>query len=122
MIALMLTGLANDGRGCSGSSKAAWLAGRMPFDQGKYVCAQIRVRRQGLEPRTRGFVSVVPAVLGGLPPGSRVDCWGAPHALPAPTSQESARNTRNAQRCDRYSFHEPFHGIPAWRGEFGHQA
>src|SRR5215472_13748755 len=29
-----------------------------------------RVRRLGLEPRTRGFVSVVPVVLGGLPPGS----------------------------------------------------
>jgi hypothetical protein len=61
------------------------------------------VRRQGLEPRTRGL---------------RVDCWGAPHALPAPTSQESARNAHNAQGCDRYSFHEPFHGIPARPGEF----
>jgi hypothetical protein len=49
--------------------------------------------------------------------GLRVDCWAAPHALPAPTSQESARNARNAQRCGLCSFHEPFHGIVAWRCE-----
>ncbi len=59
-----------------------------------YVSAGQRVRRQGLEPRTRGL---------------RVDCCGAPPALPAPTSQGSARNARNARGCDWCSFHEPFH-------------
>jgi hypothetical protein len=51
--------------------------------------------------------------------GLRVDCWGAPHALPAPTSQECAQNARNAQECRRCSFHEPFHGIGARPRELG---
>jgi hypothetical protein len=64
-----------------------------------------RVRRQGLEPRTRGL---------------RVDCSGAPNALPAPTSQESARNARNAHECGLRSFHEPFHAVPGPAREVRH--
>jgi hypothetical protein len=52
--------------------------------------------------------------------GLRVDCWAAPHALPAPTPQESAQNARNARGCGLRSFHEPFHGIPGQAREIRH--
>ena len=46
----------------------------------------------------------------------RVDCWGAPNALPARTSQKSARNARNAHECGLRSFH----GIPGQSREIRH--
>jgi hypothetical protein len=55
-----------------------------------------------LEPRTRGL---------------REGCYGAASALPARTPQEYARKARNAQGCDRWSFHEPFHDVLALPGD-----
>jgi hypothetical protein len=54
-----------------------------------------QVRRQGLEPRTRGL---------------RVGCWAAADALPAPTAHLTAPQAANTQAFGRYSFHDPFHG------------
>ena len=63
---------------------------------GRYTCRS--AARSGRDARTSG--------LG-------VDCCGAPPALPAPTSRESARNAHNAQETGRHSFHESFHGSHA---------
>ena len=46
------------------------LSARTARQLNRHLPRSARVRRQGLGPRTRGFVSVVPVVLGGLPPGS----------------------------------------------------
>ena len=66
--------------------------------RGLRLTRSARVRRQGLEPRTRGL---------------RVDCWAAPYALPARTSQESAPNARNAQAATGTRSTKAFHGIHA---------
>jgi len=50
MITLVPMGTANDGRRCSGPIKGSVVGGQDAAWPG-----QIRVRRQGLEPRTRGL-------------------------------------------------------------------
>ena len=60
---------------------------------GKALCCSARVRRQGLEPRTRGL---------------RVGRSGVPGVLPAQCPHADARKAQGYSRC---SFHEPFHGI-----------
>jgi len=54
------------------------------------------VRRQGLEPRTRGL---------------RVDRWAAADALPARIAHVNAPKAPTTRACDRRSFHEPFHDL-----------
>jgi hypothetical protein len=55
-----------------------------------------RVRRQGLEPRTRGL---------------REDRLAALGLLPAHTAPPCARNAHNALSTRCRPFHEPFHGV-----------
>ena len=64
-----------------------------------------RVRRQGLEPRTRGL---------------RVGCSESADALPAPISQTKAPECTDGTVTRQYSFHEPFHGIDARPRRIGH--
>jgi len=54
-----------------------------------------RVRRQGLEPRTRGL---------------REGRLAAQSAPPAQTAQLDALKAQNAQAVGLETFHEPFHG------------
>ena len=54
-----------------------------------------QVRRQGLEPRTRGL---------------RVDRWAAANALPARIAHVNAPEACNTRTSGRYPFHDPFHG------------
>ena len=53
------------------------------------------MRRQGLEPRTRGL---------------RVDCWTAANALTAWIAYVNAPDAHNTRAFGRCSFHDPFHG------------
>jgi hypothetical protein len=56
---------------------------------------QKRVRRQGLEPRTRGL---------------RVARWAAAEALPARIAHLDAPEAPDTRASGRCSFHDPFHG------------
>ena len=58
---------------------------------------QVRVRRQGLEPRTRGL---------------RADCSAASGVLPAQMPNADARKAYIAQGCGWRSSHESSHGTP----------
>jgi hypothetical protein len=64
-------------------------------------CSSGRVRRQGLEPRTRGL---------------RVDCLAAPGALPAQIPHANAQKAPIARRCGRCSSHESSHGSQSGPG------
>ena len=63
---------------------------------GKALCWSERVRRQGLEPRTRGL---------------RVGRPAAPGVLPAQMPQANARKAHIAPRYDSCPSHESSHGI-----------
>jgi hypothetical protein len=58
----------------------------------------VRVRRQGLEPRTRGL---------------RVARWAAAEALPARITHLDAPEAPDTRASGRCSFHDPFHGVGA---------
>jgi hypothetical protein len=62
----------------------------------QHGCAPARVRRQGLEPRTRGL---------------RVGCLAAPGVLPAQMPHANAQKAHIAQGYGRHSSHESSHGI-----------
>jgi hypothetical protein len=55
----------------------------------------MQVRRQGLEPRTRGLREARPA---------------APAALAAPMYRQGAQNAHGAQGCTSHPVHDPVHG------------
>src|SRR5215469_15785117 len=77
------------------------LSARTARQRNKYLPRSARVRRQGLEPRTRGL---------------RVGCLAAPGVLPARIPQIDAQKAHIAQEYGWRSSHESSHGSQAELG------